>query len=151
MTSLLNPMRKRTSSGERRQFSVENAYADTVDTPTSIAPCNTSINDASPARCPSVRGRPRACAHRPLPSITIATCLGTRSAGMAGGRAPDGCGGGAGQARSATVDQGQRPQAAFEVPLQVRRDQAAGFAARFVVARVRAGPVAVEQCLHELD
>ncbi|SIJ27772.1 Uncharacterised protein [Mycobacteroides abscessus subsp. abscessus] len=28
MTSRLNPMRKRTSSGERFQFSVENAYAD---------------------------------------------------------------------------------------------------------------------------
>jgi hypothetical protein len=38
MTSLLKPMRKRTSSGERRQFSVENAYADTVETPSCMAP-----------------------------------------------------------------------------------------------------------------
>ena len=33
MTSLLKPIRKRTSSGERVQFSVENAYAEMVPTP----------------------------------------------------------------------------------------------------------------------
>jgi hypothetical protein len=33
-------------------------------------------------------------AQRPLPSMTNATWLGTSSRGMAGGRAPDGCGGG---------------------------------------------------------
>ena len=45
-------------------------------------------------RWPSIRGRPRALAQRPLPSITSATWLGTSSRGIAGGRAPEGCGGG---------------------------------------------------------
>ena len=37
MTSLLKPIRNRTSSGERRQFSVENAYAEIVDAVRAIA------------------------------------------------------------------------------------------------------------------
>jgi hypothetical protein len=41
-----------------------------------------------------VRGKPRCLAHRPLPSMTIATCVGTRSRGIAGGRAPEACGDG---------------------------------------------------------
>jgi hypothetical protein len=49
MTSRLKPMRKRTSSGERFQFSVENANADRYGTPTSIAPLITSSRAASPA------------------------------------------------------------------------------------------------------
>jgi hypothetical protein len=48
-TSRLNPMRKRTSSGERFQFSVENAYAEMCFTPISMAPATTSSSDASPA------------------------------------------------------------------------------------------------------
>jgi hypothetical protein len=44
----LNPIRKRTSSGDRAQFSVENAYADRFFTPISIAPLITSSRDASP-------------------------------------------------------------------------------------------------------
>ena len=92
MTSRLKPMRKRTSSGDRRQFSVENAYADRCVTPTSMAPATTSSSDASPASCPFVRGRPRALAQRPLPSMTIATCFGNRSARIVGGVAPEGCG-----------------------------------------------------------
>ena len=48
-TSRLKPMRKRTSSGDRDQFSVENAYAETYSTPTSMAPATTSSSDASPA------------------------------------------------------------------------------------------------------
>src|SRR5438445_11370359 len=106
-----------------------------------MAPCRTSMRAASPARCPSVRDRPRSLAQRPLPSMTIATCAGTRAAGMAGGVAPDWCGGGGGQcgpvgiatpylggSQLAPVDQGQRAQTALEVPLQWRRDEAAGLA-----------------------
>jgi len=36
-------------------------------------------------------------AHRPFPSMTIATCLGTSSDGIVGGRTPVECGGGSGQ------------------------------------------------------
>ena len=39
-----------------------------------------STSDSSPAPWPSVLARPRRCAHRPLPSITTATCWGTRGA-----------------------------------------------------------------------
>ena len=39
---------------------------------------------ASPRLCPSVRGSPRSCAHRPLPSMTRATCVGRNSSGTAG-------------------------------------------------------------------
>src|SRR5690349_9387187 len=94
MTSRLKPIRNRTSSGERVQFSVEKAYADTAFTPISMAPSTTSNSECSPRSGPAVRGRPRCLAHRPLPSITIATCPGTSSLGRTGGRAPDGCGSG---------------------------------------------------------
>src|SRR4051812_37224895 len=62
--------------------------------PISIAPSITSNSETSPILCPSVRGRPRALAQRPLPSMTIATWRGMRSRGRAGGRAPDACGAG---------------------------------------------------------
>src|SRR5690625_6848586 len=64
-TSRLKPIKKRTSSGERFQFSVEKAYAETYLTPISIAPATTSKSAATPASCPPVRGRPRALAQRP--------------------------------------------------------------------------------------
>ena len=88
-------MRKRTSSGERFQFSVEKAYADTAFTPISMAPSTTSNSECSPCSWPAVRGSPRSFAHRPLPSITTATWCGTSSEGIAGGVAPEGCGTGA--------------------------------------------------------
>ena len=46
-------------------------------TPISIAPSTTSKSAASPLSWPLVRGRPRALAQRPLPSMVIATCRGT--------------------------------------------------------------------------
>src|SRR5699024_10451996 len=139
---------KRTSSGLRFQFSVENAYAERYGTPISMHPCTTSMSTASPCLWPSVRARPRSCAHRPLPSMTSATCRGTNSAGISGGVAPDGCGVGGltvgaaaplrgsvrlrnlgrpgtgllwsvGWAGLAAVDEGEAAQVAFEVPLQV--------------------------------
>ena len=49
-----------------------------------------SMRTASPILWPSVRLRPRWVAHRPLPSMTTATCLGSWSAGIAGGDALEG-------------------------------------------------------------
>ena len=51
-----------------------------------MAPSTQSNSEASPASCPAVRGSPRCLAQRPLPSMTIATCPGTLSAGI--GRRP---------------------------------------------------------------
>ena len=69
-------MRNRTSSSGRRQFSVENAYTVNHSRPSSSAPSTASNSASSPAACPSVRFNPRCVAHRPLPSITAATCAG---------------------------------------------------------------------------
>src|SRR5581483_10876042 len=65
-----------TSSGERAQFSVENAYTASDATPTSMAVSTTGRSAREPARCPSATSRPRAAAQRPLPSMTIATARG---------------------------------------------------------------------------
>ena len=92
MTSRLKFIRNFTSSGERFQFSVENAYSEMFLTPSSIAPLSTSSTTDSPTLWPSVRGSPRSLAQRPLPSITMATCSGTSSPGIFGGCAPLGCG-----------------------------------------------------------
>ena len=93
-TSRLNPIRKRTSSVLRFQFSVENAYTVRCLMPISMAPQVTSISTASPILWPSVRSSPRWVAQRPLPSITIATWLGTWSAGIRGALAFEVCCGG---------------------------------------------------------
>ena len=37
----------------------------------------------APCRCPSIRGNPRCCAQRPLPSMIIATCRGIFSGQLA--------------------------------------------------------------------
>src|SRR5690606_12656067 len=81
----LNPIRKRTSSRGRRQFSVENAHAVNQLTPSSSAPSTVSNSAASPAAWPSVRGRPRRWAQRPLPSITQAMWVGMRRGSMPSG------------------------------------------------------------------
>ena len=62
--------------------------------PSSIAPMITSKSECSPRLWPSVRGRPRSLAQRPLPSMTRATWRGRSSGGMAGGRAPPAWGSG---------------------------------------------------------
>src|SRR6476661_8013244 len=153
ITSRLKPMRKRTSSGERRQFSVEKAYADRCVTPTSMAPATTSSSDASPASWPLVRGSPRALAHRPLPSMTIATCLGSRAGAMTGGVAPDGCGKGLAYmglrsvgiefaAGSGALDEAQRPQPSLDVPLEEGGDEAVALPTAALVACVGDVPVA---------
>src|SRR5262245_10573712 len=160
ITSRLKPMRKRTSSGERFQFSVENAYADRYGMPSSIAPSITSNSEASPASWPFVRGRPRDLAHRPLPSMTIATCRGTNSRGIAGGVTPDGCGAGGRNMRPRVVAPGggnvrrlcrlgalhvpQRADPVLQVPLQVGGDQAAALDPVARLGRVGGRPVAAE-------
>ena len=79
MTSRLKPIRKRTSSGERFQFSVENAYARQV-LHAQLHGALDGVEQGGLARAcdPSVRGSPRSLAQRPLPSMTIATCRGQR-------------------------------------------------------------------------
>src|SRR4051794_5138113 len=139
MTSRLKPIRKRTSSGDRDQFSVEKAYAETALTPISMAPSTTSNSELSPCSWPLVRGRPRCLAHRPLPSMTTATCRGTSAAGTGGGVAPDGCGlgrraarftrrayGCADRAVRLPLDVRHRAQRPLEMPGEVGRDQRAG-------------------------
>src|ERR1700736_2361749 len=44
--------------------------------PSSLAARTTRRNASTPRRWPSARGRPRAAAQRPLPSMMIATCKG---------------------------------------------------------------------------
>src|SRR5688572_1513567 len=126
----------------------------------------TSSSAASPASWPLVRGSPRCLAQRPLPSMTIATWRGTRSGGISGGLAPDGCGGGgctgvrratpatlatfgcAAQRwlrKSGAVDQRQRPQSPLEMPLQVRRGHPARLAPVPGVAAVDGDPVTGQQ------
>src|SRR5215213_10885257 len=56
--------------------------------PSSSAPWTVSYRASSPAAWPSVRGRPRFCAHRPLPSMTMATCRGMRRGSSASRSTP---------------------------------------------------------------
>src|SRR5450631_2872467 len=177
ITSRLNPIRKRTSSGERFQFSVEKAYAETFLTPISMAPATTSSNEASPASWPLVRGRPRAFAQRPLPSMTIATWSGTRCEGRTGGRAPDGCGNGgllildsspmgslrveggtsslpgnhSLSASSCTFHQSQGAHATLQMPLKEGRHQATALTTVLGQALVGDAPVAGEQSRQQLE
>src|SRR3954454_24854327 len=57
--------------------------------PSSPAARTTRRNESTPRRCPSARGSPRAAAHRPFPSMMIATCNGpsVRSGPSAAGAA----------------------------------------------------------------
>jgi hypothetical protein len=71
-----------TSSPDRDQFSVENAYTASDSTPTSIAVSTIGRSAWDPARCPSATPTPRALAQRPLPSMMIATAR-TPQAGRA--------------------------------------------------------------------
>src|SRR4051794_33076426 len=95
-----------------------------------MAPSTTSKSELSPASWPLVRGSPCSLAHRPLPSMTIATCRGTRAGGRSGARAPEGCGVGGRGVRfmigQSPLDVGQRAQPALEVPGEERRHQTAG-------------------------
>src|ERR1700704_4477165 len=66
--------------------------------PSSFAARTTRRNASTPRRWPSARGRPRAAAQRPLPSMMIATCK-----GVSAGSDPSVAG-------TATFDIGQIPE-----------------------------------------
>src|SRR6185437_16209772 len=63
-----------TSATGRLQFSVEKPKMVSQRMLRSGAACTMRFTASTPAWCPTVRGRPRRFAHRPLPSMTIATC-----------------------------------------------------------------------------
>ena len=111
-TSRENPRMNRTSDAARRQFSVENAYADSHSTvPISMHASTQSISTASPCLWPSVRLRPRFCAQRPLPSITSAMWRGMNSGSIWREVIPLLC----------LFHHAQALQPSFQVVLQVRR------------------------------
>src|SRR5262245_54793174 len=70
----------RTSSIGRSQFCDENAYSVSAWMPISRQARVTSRTESAPLRWPSIRGRPRRLAQRPLPSMMMATCRGRSSA-----------------------------------------------------------------------
>src|SRR5919109_2883607 len=70
-------MRSVTSSGGRFQFSEEKPNTVRNSTSNSAAARTTRRNASAPSRWPIVRGNPRAFAHRPLPSMMMATWRGT--------------------------------------------------------------------------
>ena len=65
-----------TSASGRRQFSVEKAQMVRISMPNSTLASRTGRMFSVPARCPASRGRPRALAQRPFPSMIMAICLG---------------------------------------------------------------------------
>ena len=69
----------RTSSIGRSQFCEENAYSVSASMPSSRAARVTSRTESAPLRCPSIRGRPRRFAQRPLPSMMMAIWRGSSS------------------------------------------------------------------------
>src|SRR6185312_4875300 len=73
-------IRKDTSSGGRRQFSLEKAKSVRYSTPALAQARTVSRTASTPLRCPATRGRNRFFAQRPLPSMMIATCRGTSGA-----------------------------------------------------------------------
>ncbi len=64
----------------RFQFSVENPYTVSIGMPQSLAARVTSRSATMPRRWPSIAGNRRERAQRRLPSMMIATCLGSRLA-----------------------------------------------------------------------
>src|SRR5215472_17266784 len=110
--------------------------------PSSIAPMITSKSECSPRLWPSVLGRPRSLAQRPLPSMTKATWRGRSSGAMAGGRAPPAWGSGgrtgpltmAPRRVSGMFNVLKRADRMLQVPLQVRGDQTA---ALYLVSSLR--------------
>src|SRR4051794_4007296 len=68
-----------TSSEGRDQFSVENEKTVSSSTPRSTASRSRSLTTSAPARWPSIGDSPRRCAHRPLPSVMIATYFGAEA------------------------------------------------------------------------
>ena len=82
--SFMRDISKETSCSGRFQFSVEKPYTVRALIPISSAAITISFNTSAPARCPMERGMPLRLAHRPLPSIIIATCCGIILRSMTG-------------------------------------------------------------------
>src|SRR6266508_3032707 len=76
IASSRRPMRPRTSSSSRDQFSVENEYSVRYSTPRSRAARRVLRIVSTPARWPAIAGRRRWRAQRRLPSMTMAMCRG---------------------------------------------------------------------------
>src|SRR5690606_20262453 len=64
-----------TSRRGRSQLSAENAYKVKTETCDSTAASTIFRTVSAPARCPAGRGSPLCTAHRPFPSMMIATCI----------------------------------------------------------------------------
>src|SRR5215203_3846979 len=71
------PISSRISAGGRVQFSALNEKMVRIWMPISPAARTVLRSASTPRRCPSPRGRPRAAAQRPFPSMMIATWPGT--------------------------------------------------------------------------
>src|SRR5690242_14708240 len=127
--------------------------------PSSIAPMITSKSECSPRLWPSVLGRPRSLAQRPLPSMTRATWRGKSWGAMAGGRAPPAWGSGgrtgpltmAPRRVSGMLNVLQRADRMLQVPLQVRGDQTAALYLVPPLRRVGTRPVPAQQRAHQGD
>jgi len=65
-----------TSSGGRRQFSLENANSVRTSIPSSAQWRTVALTGLIPARCPLIRGNARCRAQRPFPSMMMAMCRG---------------------------------------------------------------------------
>src|SRR4051812_30541793 len=76
-----------TSRDGRAQLSAEKAYSVSIPIPQSGAASTIFRTTRAPAICPAVRGRPRALAQRPLPSMMIATWIPDCAGVCWGGRA----------------------------------------------------------------
>ena len=70
------PKRSPISLAGRDQFSELKEKIVRYRMPSSLAARTTRRNASTPRRWPSARGKPRAAAQRPLPSMMIATCNG---------------------------------------------------------------------------
>src|SRR3954471_255020 len=76
MKRLSNPNRSPISVAGRDQFSELKEKIVRYKMPSSLAARTTRRSASTPRRWPSARGRPRAAAQRPFPSMMIATCRG---------------------------------------------------------------------------
>src|SRR6266705_1407662 len=72
-----SPISSRTSGAGRDQFSELNEKMVRMPMPRSPAARTVRRSASTPRRCPSTRGKPRAAAQRPLPSMMMATWRGT--------------------------------------------------------------------------
>src|SRR5699024_8539702 len=74
-----NRIIKSTSDFGLFQFSVEKAYNVKIFTLHLAAALTTFLTASMPSLCPATRGNPRFCAHRPFPSMMMATWCGILS------------------------------------------------------------------------